>query len=146
MRNMKAALALLLLAPQAFADQEPTLIPAFSMLPMVITTPGPVAKGSIQNWGTLSAEKGSFSEANKRVVHALQQRECTITIGVARDDKSGRFHPANGLAKLSCLDQGGSRSEVEMGGALIDMAGILGMASNAEGDQVFFLVQRAERI
>lgn len=146
MRNIKAALALLLLAPQAFADQERTLIPAFSMLPIVITAPGAVAKGTIQNWGSLSTEKGDFSEANERVVQALQQRDCIITIVVTRDDKSGRFHLANGIAKLSCPGQEGSLSEVEMSGSLIDRVGLLGMASNAEGDQVFFLVQRAERI
>jgi hypothetical protein len=143
---MKAALALLLLAPQAFADQERTLIPAFSILPIVITTPGAVAKGSIQNWGSLSTEKGSMSEANERVVQALQQRECTIAISVTQDDKSGRFHPANGLGKLSCLTQDGSRIEVDMGGTLIDKAGKQGMSSNAEGDQAFFLVERGERV
>lgn len=147
MKKAVVALAMMVLASPAFAaEYDEILIPDLSALPFIVTAAGDLSSGYITNWGALSQEKGNFSSANNRVADQLQEHKCAIHFGVARNAKTGRIDPKDGLATIACQQPGGTVVATDVPGAFLDSTGTIGLKNNDVGEKAFFISQTAIRI
>ncbi|WP_116894838.1 hypothetical protein [Pseudomonas savastanoi] len=145
MNKALVALAMMALASPAFADDDSIVVPNLTTLPFVVTNAGEMSSGYFKNWGSLSAERGTFTSASNRAVEQLQDHKCAVHFGVARN-AAGRIDPKDGIVTIACMRQDGSVVATDVPGALVDSTGGIGLKTSDVGDRAFFLVQSAIRI
>lgn len=145
MKKVAAALIMLTLTSPGFASDDSIVVPELTALPFVVNSAGEQASAYIKNWGSLGQGKGTFSTAGSRVTDLLEANKCAIHFRVSRNT-SGRLDPANGLATIACMQQGGSVVATDVPGTFFDPSGTLGLKEIEPGEKGFFLVQSALRI
>ena len=145
MKKAFLPLAMVALASNALADDDSIVVPNFSTIPFVVNNAGDMTSGYVKNWGSLSAETGSFTSAMNRAVGQLEEHKCAVHFGVARN-AAGRIDPKDGIVTIACMQQGGTVVATDVPGALVDSAGRVGLKTSDVGDKAFFLVQSGIRI
>lgn len=145
MNKALVALAMMALASPALADGDSIVVPNLTTLPFVINNAGDMTSGYFKNWGSLSAESGTFTSASNRAVDQLHAHKCAVHFGIVRN-AAGRIDPKDGIVTIACMQQDGAVVATDVPGALVDSTGGIGLKTSDVGDKALLLVQSVIRI
>lgn len=139
------ACALTVTAP-AFAAEGTTLIPLFSMIPIVITVEGDITSAHVFNSGqNFQGDIGSFAKAEAHLIDQLQTRACKFTFAPTRGNYGSQLLNVT-EAELSCRTEGGERVVTTLTGSLKTPTGTDGVKALEVGQDAIFLVQKSSSI
>lgn len=127
------------------SDKGSTLIPAMSVIPVVVVEPGLLTTAQVLDFVGPNQNAGSFQKANAKVVARLVERKCQVTVQVIKKlDESRVYRYFSGTeASVSCTEVDGSTSSIVIGGNLVSDQGALDLKSLERGTKAYFLVNGA---
>lgn len=130
----------------AFAAESATVIPLYSMIPIVITAEGDLTTAHVFNSGqNFQGDIGKYAESSAQMIDQLQTRACKFAFTPTKGNYGSQLLNVT-EAQMSCRTEGGERVAVTLTGSLKTPTGTDGLQVLEVGQDVIFLVQKASTI
>jgi hypothetical protein len=130
----------------AFATESATVIPLYSMIPIVITAEGDLTTAHVFNSGqNFQGHIGKYAESGAQLIDQLQTRACKFAFTPTKGNYGSQLLNVT-EAQMSCRTEGGERVAVTLTGSLKTPTGSDGVQALEVGQDAIFLVQKAASI